>query len=86
MHSFIYNEGVKQKYDGKSYEAGFHSALNSTMERYCMIKALNIKGFITAITISRTREMEYNVRYFYNGEFKSEWLYDNEIEMIDEGT
>lgn len=49
--------------------------------RLCIIKPFeNLEGVITAITQSK-RGTELQVRYFINGEYKSDWFYDFDIEL-----
>ena len=47
------------------------------------IKDLNITGIICGIYISRA-EIEYSVRYFYDGNPKSVYFSQTEIELVDD--
>ena len=51
--------------------------------KYCRIKPLEIKGVIVGIYIT-TKGTEYQVRYYWNGEQKTEYFFDFEIEVLDE--
>jgi hypothetical protein len=57
--------------------------MNNILFNSCTIKPLEIKGIIVGIYIT-TKGTEYQVRYYWNGEQKTEYFFDFEIEVLND--
>lgn len=54
--------------------------LESFINKECKIKPLELKGIIIALYITK-KGVEYQVRYYWNGEQKTEYFFDWEIDI-----
>lgn len=56
--------------------------INKTIFKDCIIKPFeNLEGKIVALNQSK-KGTELQVRYYLNGEYKLEWFFDFDIELI----
>ena len=56
--------------------------INELVFKPCIIKPFeNLDGMIVALNQSK-KGTELQVRYFLNGEYKLDWFYDFDIELV----
>ena len=59
-------------------------AINKILFKKCYITPFeNLEGVIVGLNQSR-KGTELQIRYFLNGEYRTEWFYDFDVEVLDD--